>query len=462
MSEMRTFNGYEIVDGWAREEILRLKEASNTPTDVKYFDIDDNGIIALKSKYRGHPTADTYPLSVSDNGVGKDGSEIYNLPKRIVIPEVVNGVAVTRFADGMFNYNCVVEEIVLPGTVKIIPNSFCCDTHNLRVLENAEFVTNIGNMAFKNSHIEQALFPNLETAGEQIFTNSTFLHTVDIGNVETIGANSFLYCRSLHTVKGGENVTTIGERAFYYTVDLKTLPFLSSLNVTNVGNYAFLGSAVSFDWSKLTNCTFGTNSTPVIDNTTDYWSRIIGNRFYTPCENPLGTLLNQGHPLWTNEKYGNTSYVWNKCCGVFCVLHIHSALSGKRYTTPFEFESEVGAINPSLLNQRAGNYADAQEFYAALGYEVETITETLTDTNFKKLLNALADGAYAHISVSLTNADEGHAIIAYGVNELGEVMFVDSAPITNKEEVYDDKFTFAMPFQNITGPSSDIVIVRKP
>ena len=80
---MKSFNGYEVVDGWAREQIERINEASNKPTDIKYFDIDDDGLISLKPKYRGCPTNDTYPLSVSDNGVGKDGSEIYNLPKRI-------------------------------------------------------------------------------------------------------------------------------------------------------------------------------------------------------------------------------------------------------------------------------------------------------------------------------------------------------------------------------------------
>ena len=170
---MRTFNGYEIVDGWAREQIERINEAANKPTDSKYFDIDDDGLISLKPKYRGNPTDNTYPLSVSDNDVGKDGSEIYNLPKRIVIPEAINGVAVTGLADGMFYYNSVVEEIVIPNTITTIPEAFCLYTRSLKAIENTEQIKTIDAKAFMNSRIEQALFPNLEEAGVQIFAQST-------------------------------------------------------------------------------------------------------------------------------------------------------------------------------------------------------------------------------------------------------------------------------------------------
>ena len=467
MSEMKTFNGYEIVDGWAREQIERINESANKPTDSKYFDIDNNGLISLKSKYRGNPTDNTYPLSVSDNGVGKDGSEIYNLPKRIVIPEVINGIAVKGFADGMFYYNSVVEEIVFPNTVTEIPKAFCCYTYNLKTIENTEQIKKIGMDAFRASHIEQALFPNLEETEKQALCQSVYLHTVDIGNIQIIPEKLFIQNLSLHTVIGGENVTSIEKDAFYGTYALKELPFLSLLNVTSIGNFAFSGCSVQFDWSKLTNCTFGTNATPIIDNTTDYWSRIIGNCFYTPCENRLVTLLHQRHPLWVNEKIGNTSYNWSVGCGNLCVLHIHSALTGKKYATPFDFEAELDGKTASdgtlLLNIMADNSADAQKLYEGLGYETTCYTNILDENAFRDLLDSLANGGYAHISKGTnTSINSGHAVIAYGVNELGEIMFADSDIKTNKIGIYNELFTYQAPLQNITGPDSDIIIVRKP
>ena len=463
MSEMRTFNGYEIVDGWAREQIERINEATNKPTDIKYFDIDDDGLISLKPKYRGNPTDNTYPLSVSDNGVGKDGSEIYNLPKRIVIPEVINGIAVKGFADGMFYYNYVVEELVFPNTVSTIPNGFCNRTRNLKLIENTEHITNIGDKAFMNSRIEQALFPNLKEAGTYVFCQSTFLHTVDIGKLQTIGTKFFLACCSLETIKGGEDVTVIGDSAFSRTFNLQNIPFLALLKVTEIGNDAFLSSRVQFDWSKLTNCTFGINATPVIDNTTDYWSKIIGNRFYTPCENRLVTLFNQRHPLWVNEKIGNTSYNWSDGCGSLCVLHIHSALTGKKYATPFDFESELKDKDTSLLDIMPSYTDAAVQVYEALGYDTTSYTGILDESAFQDILDALANGGYIHVSKSTSgNINAGHAIVGYGVNELGEIMFADSDTKTHLVGVYNDKLTYQAPLQNVTGSDSDIIIVRKP
>lgn len=467
MSEMRTFNGYEIVDGWAREQIERINEAANKPTDSKYFDIDNNGLISLKPKYRGNPTDNTYPLSVSDNGVGKDGSEIYNLPKRIVIPEAINGVAVTGLADGMFYYNGIVEEIVIPNTITTIPEAFCFHTRSLKTIENTRQVKTIGAKAFACSRIEQALFPNLEEAGAYIFTQSTYLQTVDIGKIQIIPENLFNQSLSLHTVIGGENVTTIEAKAFYCTYNLKEIPFLQLLKVTSIGNDAFSCCGIQFDWSKLTNCTFGDRATPVIDNTTDYWSRIIGNRFYTPCENRLVTLLHQEHPLWVNEPIGNTESTWLYGCGNFCVIHIHSALSGKKYATPFEFEAELegktASDGTSLLNIHATNVTESEKLYNGLGYVTTSYTGILNEVAFRDILDALANGAYVQISKSTTRDENGgHAVIAYGVNELGEIMFADSDTKANKIGIYNDKLTYQAPLQNVTGPDGDIIIVRKP
>ena len=79
------------------------------------------------------------------------------------------------------------------------------------------------------------------------------------------------------------------------------------------------------------------------------------------------------------------------------------------------------------------------------------------------MLDALAEGGYVHISQGTTSdVNSGHAVIAYGVNEIGELMIADSAPMTNRVGVYNENFTYQISLQNMTGPDSNLVIVRKP
>lgn len=469
MAEMKTLNGYEIVDEWAREQIGYINDATNAPTDIKYFDIDGNGVISLKAKYRGCPPDTAYPYAVSDNGASKEGSEIYQLPKRVVLPETINGVAVTAFVAGMFYHNYVVEEIVFPNTITAIPARFARDAHCLKAIKNTEHIKTIAERAFMNSHIYEAFFPNLETMEGLAFNQCVYLRTADIGKVQAVPTACFANCPRLETVFGGENVKTIGEQSFAYTWALKSIPFLSLLKVESFAKKAFFISRLQFDWSKYPSGAFGELVTPAADNTTDYWSKIIGNRYYDPCENRLGSWFTQMHPLWKDEPLMNVQdKTWESGCATFAAIHIHSALSGKTYATPFEFEAELAgkttADGTPLLDLDLSAGGDAVvAMFEGLGYEVETHYDLLDEDDFQALLDALAEGAYAYIVVSSANSvNYGHVVVGYGVNEIGEVMMTDSAPFDYKVGVYDDRCTYQMPLQNTTGPDSNIIIVRKP
>lgn len=491
MKEMKTLNGYEIVDEWAREQIGNLNGAANEPTDDKYFAIDSKGELSLKPQYRGCIPGASYDAAVSDNGVGKNGSEWHQLPKRIVLPETVEGVTVTALAKAMFAYNHAVEEIVFPDTIAVVPAHFANNAIHLRSIKNTEHITEINSSAFATTRIQEALFPRWTSNGESstgktIFKRCSFLQVVDIGNITEIGDECFMACQRLTTVRGGESVTTIGDRAFYRTVSLREVPFLSLQKVTGIGAQAFGCSGIQFDWSQYPDGIFADiASTPIRDNTTDYWSKTIGNRWYRPCENRLVTLLAQRNPLWADEKWGTleeTTYGGNGC-SLFAAMHIHSAFSGKTYTDPRQFVSD--ANKAGYTDFTSTNIYDTQRYpkgwqalMEALGYsvtrynngdseggdaELDDLTDELTEQEFQEILAALADGAYAYISMSKgDNPNYGHGIVAYGVNELGEVMIADSASAAHYVNVYDDRFTYQVPLQNITGPHSQVIVVRKP
>lgn len=449
----------EIVDDVLDETVL-------TPTDSKYFDIDYDGIISLKPEYRGHSNKADFPYSISDKGLEVDGSKNNELPKRLVIPEVINDTVVTGFVAGMFIYNYAVEEIVFPDTVAELPDSFCRCAAYLKSIKNTEHITKLGDRVLMNTRIGEAKFPNLKETGGRAFLQCPLLYAVDIGDKITTIPDYFVKkCEKLSFVKGGASVTTIGTEAFAFTYNLTNVPFLETAKISKIGNSAFTSSRIQFDWSKITNCTFGTNATPIMDNTTDFWS----NCTYKSCENPLVTMLHQRNPLWKNETYGTTDLIYGDWgCTIMTAMHIHSAITGEIYNSPKEFEervlkSKTYPTGEPLLSKSPSTRENQAPFFIGLGYEITFYEDILTQAAFQDVLTSLANGDYvfSHVGTS-SNVNGGHAVVLYGVNEFGEVLVCDSDTAVSSADIYDKGLTYRVPFQNITGPDSNIIIVRKP
>lgn len=427
-------------------------------TDSKYFDIDYDGIVSLKPEYRGHPADITYAYAVSDNGIGVDGSKINELPKQIVIPEVINGTAVAGFQPGMFHLNFRVAEVVFPMSAASVPDGFCNDAKYLRSIKNTEHITQVGNKAFRNTRIDKALFPNLKELAAGAFLQAKLMRIADIGdNIIAIPDKAFSGCSALSCVKGGTSVTAVGEETFYGCYALKNLPFLS--NITSLATRAFFNARVQFDWSSLAYCSFGAHSTPIQDNTTDYWSGAT----FTAHETPLNSVFNQRNPEWANEIVGSTGEKWIVGCEWFALLHIHSALSGKTYTSPAEFAAELDALG--VLVPTATYRDDTKKIRLAaeaLGYAATAYNGTITQSVYQTLCDKLTAGACVYVSMSVKdNVNGGHAVGLYGINDIGEVLVVDSDTGSHLVDIYDDLFTYQMPVQNFTGPCSNFIIIER-
>lgn len=418
---------------------------SNDPNcHADFFDIDYYGVISLKSEYT------------------QDGSKANELPEDIILPEIVNKTAVIGLADSMFKDDWRVKSIAFPSTVNIIPTEFCNGAGALRNISNTEHITAVRDMAFRNTGIGKAIFPNLKELGTGAFTQCVLMSVVDIGNTITeIPSVCFVNCKSLSAVKGGASVKTVKSMAFMFTYNLTSAPFIAG--VTKMENSAFQNSRIQYDWGSL-NCTFGTCSTPIQDNTTDYWSG------YTPteCENRLVTMMCQQDPRWANMQWGTTTgtnqtYAFG--CSPMSILHIHSAFTGKKYATPKEFEAEISQLpnGASWLSDMPKTTAKRAELLEALGYKVTTYTGTITADIYRNVCEKLKAGAYVSLAVgvSASNPNGGHAVVLYGINKYGEVLALDSDNGNHYVGVYDDFFTYATPFQNMTGPESDIIIVEK-
>lgn len=433
--------------------------ASVEATPEMYFDIDDDGVISLKPEYRGaSPSASSFPLGTSDNGANVAGSKNSELPEAIVIPEVVNEIAVTALAKGMFVYNTAIKSLTIPSFITEIPSTFARGATNLKEIKGTENVKVLKTQAFYNTAIKKASFPNLEdlgTASSQ-FQYCAQLISADLGSkITAIPDKMFAYCEKLSCVRNAGNVTAVGANAFNNAKRLKTLACLP--NLTQISDNAFRVSRVNYDWASLTDCTFGDMATALQFNPTDFWSGCT----YTPCNTPLRSVFDQKDPRWVNDAIGNTDRTYETGCVIVSAAMIYSAFEDKDLTSPQEFEAAVEAVDSSLMDLDTGYYYNIDPYLEAVGYTVVHKTEYNAE-NLQAMYDALADGALilAHIDDGATD-DSNHVVVIHGINANGEVMVQDPMSVCLSPEVYEG-FSYAAPIQNIAQNSQHFLIVTKP
>jgi hypothetical protein len=431
----------------------RKEETEIQPTEkidyTKYLNINYDGVVSLKPEYQA-------------NGV-KNAA----LPETIVIPDVINNIAVSALAEYMFQQNLRVKSITIPNSVVKIPKGFANEAYNLAEIKGTENIEVIGNGGFRKSGIKKALFPKLKAfEGTQQFYCNANLSIVDVGNVVSIPKSCFFGCERLSLVLGGAGLTEVNDKAFFATRNLKNLPIVS--NTTYMGAHAFELSRVDFDWwaFKDSGCTFGVdengvcNATAAHFNPTDWWSRAT----YQPCENALGSTFNQNNPEWKNIYIPNSSDTYGNGCLEISTAHVYSALTGEKFDSPRYFvETIVGGIdNGSLLvpttfengKKKAYSFEDIMKWLTALGLECEKVDNT-DYTTTQKLYDALKDGALV-----ITYVNPGHAAVVYGIADNGELLTLDSGAYQNYIGIYEAG-TFQQPIWSFMIRTATYVIVKK-
>lgn len=432
---------------------------NNPDIHAKYFTITDDGIVSLKPEYRGEcPSnrASSFPLAVSDNGVGVNGSKNTELPKYLVIPEIVDEVAVCKLAPGMFMRNSAVETIVIPGTVTEIPDRFCDYAINLKHLHNTEDISTVGSVVFQASQLEKAKFPKLQSIGAGAFNICGLLLYADIGDVTELQLNTFNLCARLSRVKG-DKVTTVGNNAFYANYNLNNVNFLP--NLTSIGNSAFQSCRLKYDWATLQNCTFGEQATALQLNPTDIWSGCT----VTEVEHPVPTLLSQQDSRWKNRQIGNSGVTYSNGCTLISAMHAYCALNNLTLSTVEEFEAIINSKAPGILDSYDKTFPWIGTLYDSLGLQYE-MYPSVTQPVLQALYTGLADGRYACISIPNRYGDTStHFVMVYGVNANGELLIADSSRPYDSYEVSIPAvgIKYAMPYQNIFNASSDLIIVSK-
>ena len=176
-------------------------------------------------------------INLPDNLRTIDIDAFYGTPfKKIVIPETVKYLtteylfcdcerledvtlpsSVTEYSKGMFS-GCVNLKSI-KGNGKI--TKYCegcfkgCSSDWVVLDPEAEYEASV----FAEMDVESVVFPNgFKTVPEKMFNHCTSLKTLDLGEVETIGASAFNGC-PLRTVTIPKSVSYVGEYAFGGYID---------------------------------------------------------------------------------------------------------------------------------------------------------------------------------------------------------------------------------------------------
>ena len=390
------------------------KAVAEAIAGAEYFNVAKDGVLSLKNEYQS-------------NGL---------LPENLIIPNTINGIKVTSLSDGMFENNSRVVTVTLPSTITTIPqNCFKNTIHLLKVL-NAGNIVNVGNEAFHTSHIEKIELPALTVLGTNAFNTCPYLETIDIGRVTIIPEGTFRYCESLKEIVYSGTITSVGDYAFYINLSLKEIGFANTL--TSIGKSAFFKSSVRFDWSTLTNCTFGDYATPyqfVNGLTSDEYGKSS-----IPYQNPIVESVNQGDIRWKDEPI-NSSKNFSDGCLFFSTMNAYCGLHNKPYSNPFELKQINNAISDTQLENftNAMSSQQTKDWIENLGFVADVHTGSLnnpmTIADFDKIKAHLRNGYYCIVIIP-SHADifngSSHAVLLYGVNEYDEVLFVNSSSKTSK------------------------------
>ncbi|MBE6959828.1 MAG: hypothetical protein E7448_03785 [Ruminococcaceae bacterium] len=408
-----------------------------------YFTITDDGVLSLKPEYRGAcPAANsTFTYAISDNGLGAAGSRNAELPKHLVIPEVVDEIAVVSLAPGMFMRNSAVENLTLPDSITEIPDRFCDYAINLKNIYNTEQIEKIGMVAFQSVSLEKIKCPNLTTIGTAAFNTCPFLKYADIGNVTKILNSTFAGCSTLSRIKGGANVAIIEQYALRQTLRLNKVDFPAN---AIVDTYSFNCSGLHSPWAIF----YG--------HTTDFWSDCT----VTAKENPLPTFLAQSDPRWADKSIGNTDHKYRDGCLLFTVMHAYCALHNLTLSTVDEFMEIIGEAGrdafSAVYEDRKGEIPEVPGLCEALGLSCTTYTN-YGQTELQAVYDAIAQGKYVFVGMP---APASHAVLAYGVKDNKDLMIADSSGGTASYVGRGDlTIQYSIPYQNITIPSVPIYII---
>ena len=294
----------------------------------------------------------------------------------VIIPESIDGVAVTSIGDRAFNYCQSLTSITIPNGVTSIGAYAFCNCQSLTSITIPNGVTSIGTCVFYYCQsLTSITIPDSVTSiGDGAFNYCQSLTSITIpDSVTTIGANAFNSCRSLTSITIPDSVTTIGSSAFAGCTNLTSITIPNS--VTTIGANAF------YYCQSLTSITISNGVTTISDtmfcNCQSLTSITIPNSVttidsyaFSNCRNLTSitipnsvTTINQAAFMYCSELqdvyYIGTEEEWEK----INISSYHNDLNGKvryigvTFTPPGDltYDGKAKEATVTINDQDLGN-----------------------------------------------------------------------------------------------------------
>ena len=155
--------------------------------------------------------------------IGYTGTET-----EITIPEEINGYSIVRIGKEAFRGNRNIIKVFVPDSVTAIYDAAFYGCLNMVELRLPTCLKSIGKEAFYNCRsIDGGIYVNVPVVGDYAFSYCKELKTVEFGeSVKKIGVNAFEYCIELESVDfNGHNALAVCENAFADCFMLKSFEY---------------------------------------------------------------------------------------------------------------------------------------------------------------------------------------------------------------------------------------------
>ena len=210
----------------------------------------DTGGVKLTG-YTGHSQKLLIPDTIDGKAVTEIGDGCFSgnaWPQRVTVPE-----GVKRLGDYSFEGCSLMQKVFLPDSLETIGNGAFSGCGSLTIADMNEGITSIGDGAFLAClDLRQVTLPaSLKSIGKYCFALCGSLSYVEFNSKDMteIPERAFYACTGLKELSLPSGVTKIGKRAFFKCTELSSLSGDACL--TEIGDYAFEETQVRKIYSRL-------------------------------------------------------------------------------------------------------------------------------------------------------------------------------------------------------------------
>lgn len=191
-----------VTIGTSEDGLYEYQIYHDTLTITKYLGSEENLVIPGE--------IDGYPVRILGPGMCNN---VPNQVRSIVIPDSVEELQSSGM-DGTFAYLDSLEEVYIPGNIKVIGDYAFHSCDHLTGVEMEEGIEKIGKEAFSNcSSLPEIILPaSVKEIEERAFSMCDSLTGVEMKEgIEKIGTQAFVYCGQLEELTIPQSVKEMGD-----------------------------------------------------------------------------------------------------------------------------------------------------------------------------------------------------------------------------------------------------------